>query len=62
MDGGEDVHVNGWAGVVMRKPLGIQKCDGRTDTAGCRAAFPRLKTSIITNEVNDLDSNWQKLR
>ena len=20
-----------WAGAVMRKPLGIQKCDGRTD-------------------------------
>ena len=22
---------DGWAGAVMRKPLGIQKCDGRTD-------------------------------
>ena len=28
------IHVNavadGWAGAVMQKPLGIQKCDGRT--------------------------------
>ena len=28
-------HVNpvadGWAGAVLQKPLGIQKCDGRTD-------------------------------
>ena len=22
---------DGWAGAVMRKPLGIQKCDGQTD-------------------------------
>ena len=22
---------DGWAGAVMRKPLGIQKCDGRMD-------------------------------
>ena len=22
---------DGWAGAVLRKPLGIQKCDGRTD-------------------------------
>ena len=22
---------DGWAGAVMQKPLGIQKCDGRTD-------------------------------
>ena len=22
---------DGWAGAVMRKPLGIQKCYGRTD-------------------------------
>ena len=22
---------DGWAGAVMRKPLGIHKCDGRTD-------------------------------
>ena len=22
---------DGWAKAVMRKPLGIQKCDGRTD-------------------------------
>ena len=22
---------DGWAGAVMRKPLGIQKCDGPTD-------------------------------
>ena len=35
----------------MRKPLGIQKCDGptdlptdlQTDTARCRVACPRLK-------------------
>ena len=40
-----------WAGAVMRKPLGIQKCDGRTDrptdTARCRVACPRLKTSTV---------------
>ena len=23
--------VDGWAGAVMQKPLGIQKCDGPTD-------------------------------
>ena len=22
---------DGWAGAAMQKPLGIQKCDGRTD-------------------------------
>ena len=22
---------DGWAGAVLQKPLGIQKCDGRTD-------------------------------
>ena len=22
---------DGWAGAVMQKPLGIQKCDGQTD-------------------------------
>ena len=36
-----------WAGAVMRKPLGIQKCDGPTDgptdTARCGVAYPRLK-------------------
>ena len=26
--------VDGWAGAVMQKPLGIQKCDGRTDRHG----------------------------
>ena len=42
---------DGWAGAVVRKPLGIQKCygtngptDGPTDTARCRVACPRLKT------------------
>ena len=42
---------DGWAGAVMQKPLAIQKCDGwtdgptdgRTDTARCRVACPRLK-------------------
>ena len=42
---------DGWAGAVMRKTLGIQKCDGPTDgptdiptdTARCRVACPRLK-------------------
>ena len=54
---------DGWAGAVMRKPLGIQKCDrstdgpidrrtdrqtdGPTDTARCRVACPRLKTENI---------------
>jgi len=43
---------DGWAGAVMRKPLAIQKyfgrtdrrTDGRTDTARCRVACPRLKS------------------
>ena len=47
---------DGWAGAVMRKPLGIQKCDGPTDrptdlptdTAGCRVACSRLKTATLT--------------
>ena len=42
---------DGWAGAVMRKPLGIQKCDLPTDrrtdlptdTARFRVACPRLK-------------------
>ena len=42
---------DGWAGAVMQKSLGIQKCDGPTyrstdlptDTARCRVACPRLK-------------------
>ena len=25
---------DGWTGAVMQKPLGIQKCDGRTDRHG----------------------------
>ena len=48
-----------WAGAVMQKPLGIQKCDGRTgiptdiptdlptDTAS-RVACPREKTWPLT--------------
>ena len=39
--------VDGWAGAVIRKPLGIQKLYRRTDlptdTAKCRVACPRLK-------------------
>ena len=47
---------DGWAGAVMRKPLGTQKCDGwtdgrtdqptdlPTDTARCRVACPRIKS------------------
>ena len=42
---------DGWAGAIMQKPLGIQKCDVPTyrrtdvptDTARCRVACPRLK-------------------
>ena len=41
---------DGWAGAVMRKPLGIQKCDVPTylptDTASSRVACPRLKKVI----------------
>ena len=52
---------DGWAGAVMRKPIAIQKCDGRTDrrtdgptdgptdTARCRVACPRLKTAVLHN-------------
>ena len=46
-----------WSGAVMRKPLGIQKCDlatnGRTDLptdmARCRVACPRPKKSKEEN-------------
>ena len=42
---------DGWAGAVMRKPIGIQKRDSPTyrptdlptDTASSRVACPRLK-------------------
>ena len=43
---------DGWAGEIMRKPLGIQKCDlptyGRTDlpTRQGVVACPRLKTFV----------------
>ena len=45
---------DGWAGAVMQKPLGIQKCDGRTDlpidlptdTARCRVECPQLETRV----------------
>ena len=45
---------DGRAGAVMRKPLEIQKCDGRTDQpnyrptdmARCRVACPRLKKTM----------------
>ena len=44
---------DGWAGAVMQKPLGIQKCDGPTDrptdTARCRVACLRLKMSVKVN-------------
>ena len=52
---------DGWAGAVMQKPLGIQKCDGQTDqptdrptdrptdTARCRVACLRLKMSVKVN-------------
>ena len=39
---------DGWAGAVMRKSLGVQKCyrptDLPTDMARCRVACPRLKS------------------
>ena len=45
---------DGWAGAVMRKPLGIQKCcrrtDGPTETTRCRVACPRLKIKTTENE------------
>ena len=44
---------DGWAGAVMLKSLGIQKCDGRTDlptdTARCRVACPRLKIVCLSH-------------
>ena len=40
-----------WAGAVPQKPLGIQKCDrrtdGPTDTARCRVACTRLKMAMV---------------
>ena len=30
---------DGWAGAVMQKPLGIQKCDGRTDGLTYRPTY-----------------------
>ena len=48
---------DGWAGAVMQKPFGIQKCDGPmdrptyqpTDTARCRVACLRLNTQVHDN-------------
>ena len=48
---------DGWAGAVMQKPLAIQKCDrrtdGRTDTARCRVARPRLKKVTIRKGIGE---------
>ena len=44
--------VDGWAGAVMRKLLGIQKCDGRTD----RRTYPptdRLTRQGVESRVRD---------
>ena len=34
---------DGRAGAEVQKPLGIQKCDGPTETARCRVACQQLK-------------------
>ena len=56
---------DGWAGAVLQKTFGIQKCDGRTDgttdTARCRVACPRLryeksKFLIIPKKIQELRS------
>ena len=49
----------------MRKPLGIQKCNRRTDgptnlptdTARCRVACPRLKTNKLYSLEMKIDVN-----
>ena len=55
---------DGLTGAVMQKPLGIQKCDGRTDiptyrptnTARCRVACPRLKINREKNTNHNIHS------
>ena len=48
---------DGWAGAVMRKPLGIKKCDLPTDlptdTARYRVACPRLEIRISYLSIRD---------
>ena len=37
---------DGWAGAVMRKPLGIQKCDGRTDGPTYRPTYRPTRQGV----------------
>ena len=52
-----NIVVDGWAGAIMRKPLGIQKCDRPTDvptdTARCRVACLRLKIDISLESLSN---------
>ena len=43
---------DGWAGAVMQKPLGIQKCDGRTDGLTYRPTY-RLTRQGVESRVRD---------
>ena len=47
---------DGWAGAVVRKPLGIQKCDGRTDIPTYRPTDRHGKVQSrvsVTKEYKD---------
>ena len=54
---------DGWAGAVVRKPLGIQKCDvptfRPTDTASSGVACLRLK--MVKNTILIFDYSWLAL-
>ena len=56
---------DGWAGAVMQKTLGIQKCDRHTDlptdTARCRVACPRLKRKRKNDSIKGTEKREGKL-
>ena len=47
--------VDGWAGAVMQKPLGIQKCDGRTDGPTDRQG--KVKSCVSATKNHDEITN-----
>ena len=56
--------MDGWAGAVMRKPLGIQKCDGPTDrlTRQDVVACPEVKRRALSFPLNRIQTQkWDDL-
>ena len=45
---------DGWAGAVMQKPLGIQKCDGPTDRPTYRPTRQGVESRVRTKKRNNL--------